>query len=130
MNSSTNFYTSHRNSATPIMEQVYSIIDSKIQYVDYLTNQAIQPFLHNFKLQNLPNGKIDVDPNDRMVTSVNPSFLMQIEKNSKTKKLLLVVRRKLCFHNASMIFDLLTDNKYLNYTEKSLAKFLDEECFE
>ena len=118
MNSSTNIYPSQRNNNAPIIEQVYGIIDSKIQYIDYLTNQAIQPFLNNFKVQNLSNGRIDIDPNDRMVTSVNPSFLMQIEKNSKTKKLLLVVRRKLCLHNANMIFELLTDDCLL-YTSPS-----------
>ncbi len=109
----------------PIIEEVYSIIDTKIQYIDYLTNQAVLPFIHTGSL----TGGSTFAKSGPLYSKGNKSdnFLNQIEVNSKQKCLLLVIRTMLCIENAHAAFDLLTENKFLSYTEKALTKVLEEE---
>lgn len=125
MNSSTKPFLSNTNEQVPIIEQVYGIIDSKIQYADYLTQLAIQPFLDRETLQGGASFNHKNAPIKYSSGHVGGAFLIQIERTSKTKRLLLLIRSKLCIQNAQIGFDLLTDDRYLNYTDKALTRLMD-----
>ncbi|MEM9824097.1 MAG: hypothetical protein AAF985_23630 [Bacteroidota bacterium] len=124
MNSSTKSARGHTNGPIPMLDQVYGIIDSKIQYADYLTQLAIRPFLDQERLK---GGATFSHKNSTSNGSPfsDASFLLQIEKTSKAKNLLLIIRAKLCSQNAKTCFDLLTNDCYLMYCDKTLVRILE-----
>ena len=129
MNSSTHSVAPQAEEQLPILEQVYSIIDSKIQYADYLTQLAIQPFLTQDILKGGATFSHRHSSVQQQIGSTG-SFLCQIEKTSKAKSLLLIIRTKLCIRNAKISFELLTDDRFLNYTDKALFRLLEEAILE
>ena len=115
---------SKQENGEPIIEEVYGIIDTKIQYIDYLTNKAVQPFINQ---ESISGGSTFAKSRPIYSKGNNDdNFLNQIEANSKQKHLLLIIRTTLCIENAQAAFELLTDNKFLNHTEKTLSKCLEE----
>jgi len=103
-----------------LIEHVYAFIDSKLQFINYQIDSAVKSFEVNdsvspVRLPSLPHHS----------TSRFEKVLASIESHSKTKGKLLFMRGKLGTHNAQLSFDLLTDNKYMVYTEKQLKKMLD-----
>lgn len=124
------------NSLRPLEEktlvnQVISIIDTKIQYIDYQTNHVVSSIIGT-ELKNVPRPSVDVDEVSNFNFSYNncDSFLTLMEEYSKTKKLLLVLRQHTTHNSAKFIFDLLSDNQFLVFTDKELEtmiKALDKE---
>lgn len=103
-----------------LIEHVYAFIDSKLQFINYQIDTAVKSFEVNdsvtIRLPSLPHNS----------TSRFEKVLASIESHSKTKGKLLLMRSKLGTHNVRLSFDLLTDNKYLVYSEKQLTSMLDE----
>ena len=91
-----------------LVKDVFQILDSRIQYIDYqlgkLSRQSLQ--------SNLP-------PESGDVFSMEMTF-KQIELHNRSLKLLLLFRSHLNILNAPIIFDLLTDSRYLDYDEVEL----------
>ena len=125
MNSSTKPFLFKSERQIPITEQVYSIIDSKIQYADYLTQLAIQPFVDRDSLQGGATFSHKGTRPNYGYGQVGGAFLIQIERTSKVKRLLLIIRSKLCIQNAQTSFDLLTDDRYLDFSDKALTSLLE-----
>lgn len=126
MNSSSKTIITMNGAKSAMIEQVYSIIDSKIQYADYLTNQAIQPFVDKDTIKGGASFSRRPATPKEAAASLEHSFLNQIEKTSKAKRLLLIIRTQLCSENATACFHLLTDNRYLDYSDKVLKRVLEE----
>ncbi len=108
-----------------LVNQVKSIIDTKIQYIDYQTNQIVSAIIGT-DLPNVP--KPNVDPKD--VSSFNfshnncDSFLTLMEEYSKTKRLLLTLRQETLSSNSGFILDLLSENRFLVYTDVELESMI------
>ena len=114
------------NSLRPLEEktlvnQVISIIDTKIQYIDYQTNHIVSSIIGT-ELKNVPRPSVDVNEVSNFNFSYNncDSFLTLMEEYSKTKRLLLVLRQHTTHKSAKFIFDLLSDNQFLVFTDKEL----------
>jgi len=114
-------YQITRKSDSALVEHVYAFIDSKLQFINYQIDTAVKSFEVNDSispspLQNLPHNS----------TTRFEKVLASIESHSKTKGKLLLMRSKLSIHNARLSFSLLTDNKYMIYTEKRLKGMLEK----
>ncbi len=110
-------------SAESVVENVYSIIDSKIQYLDYQTKELVRPLSEESTPKETVTGAAK---SDSFVTLHEAEQLfLHFEKQSRFKKLLLLTRRYLDNDNALLILSLLADDLLLNFNEKDLAYLLD-----
>ena len=110
-----------------MVEQVYGIIDSKIQFMDFQIKEMIQinfgklpeEILEgiNFLSEHLPDLPID----ERILDS--------IEAYSRNISLLLLMRTTLTYLSAETAFNLLTNDKYLDFTEKQLRTIMEEALY-
>ena len=104
-----------------LTEHVYAFIDSKLQFINYQIDAAVRTFEVN---DSISPGAINL-PSSCPSTTRFENVLASIEMHSKMKGKLLLMRSKLANHNAQLSFDLLTENKYMLYTEKRLINMLD-----
>ncbi len=108
------------NDHRAFVEHLLSIIDTKLQYIEYHTRALITAHhsTQTHQLVTAPTSVAFSQPIDEEVFS-------QIESYSKTTRLLLIMRRSLCGKNSSIVYDLLSNDKYLDYFDKQLEKVLD-----
>lgn len=112
-----------------LTEQVYGIIDSKIQYIDYQTEMVTSSFVDINSLSN-PSRKNNLADSLQVMDSImanNSRILEKLQEFSATVKLLLLLRNELSTINAPQILDLLTDNKYVQLTDQELKVFLEKQ---
>ncbi|MEM1319863.1 MAG: hypothetical protein AAGG75_06370 [Bacteroidota bacterium] len=110
----------------PLIEQIYGIIDTKIQYIDYQTNRMVNNLI-GFDINDVPEPDQEVagfDNADNAHTNCD-SFLTQLEQHSKTKRLLLLMRSYLSELNARIIFELLSNDQFRQFEEKGLKMHLE-----
>ena len=103
-------------SNTSVVENIYSIIDSKIQYLDYQTRERLRPLIGE-------NDKVD-QPSQKSTGLYDlhneEQWFLTYEKNSKFKKLLLLLRNYLNKENALMVLSLLADDQLTGLSPKEL----------
>ncbi len=100
-----------------LFNDVFQILDSRIQYIEYqLSKLSRQSLLSN---QNTMLAKSSL-------FSIETTF-KQIELHNRSLKLLILLRSRLRVLNAPVIFELLTDSKYLECDEDYLRMELTEE---
>ena len=112
----------HNNAA--FVEHLLSIIDTKLQFVEYRTSKVIKTMV------NVPNGGFDgfMDDEFQIEETIETSEVFnQIEEYSRTTSLLLLMRTNLSGKNASLIYDLLSDDKFLKFKDIDLEKKLIED---
>ena len=120
--------TNHSNT-NPLLEQVYSILDSRIQFIDY-------------QVENYFNTCTNCDASGSIeeLTYHGPSTARSLMKNfdkllqftgqlQDDLKLLQILRAWLKEETLQIVLDLLTNNKYLNYSEDNLEHLLKKEIF-
>ena len=104
------------------VEHVLSIIDTKLQFVEYRTSKIIKSSVHEL---NYPPG---TEYEEEIIFNIegikNDEVFNQIEEYSRTTSLLLLMRINLYNKNVSLIFNLLSDDKYLKYNDIELEKEL------
>ncbi len=110
-----------------LTENIYGIIDSKIQYIKFKLNKVIQP--EETKNNHYPNlaGSQRPSASTRGLSSEpinNIEILDQIEESTKVINRLLLMRVHLNALNAKLIFELLGNNSYLNYSSEELKKLI------
>ena len=110
-----------------MVEHVYGIIDSKIQFMDFQIKEMIKVTLgklpHNKLLDEefiLPS--LDNLPNDNRI-------LDTLEAYSRNISLLLLMRTTLTYVSAETAFYLLTNDKYLDFTEGQLRTVMEEALY-
>ncbi len=104
------------------VEHVLSIIDTKLQFVEYRTSKIINSSVNE---SNYPLGSEFLEEIELNIKGVkNEEIFNQIEEYSRTTSLLLLMRINLYNNNVSLIFNLLSDDKYLNYNDIELEKEL------
>ncbi len=105
-----------------IIDFVYNIIDSKIQYLNYQTKGIAVPLSLDDAEQDTVQGEANSD--SFSLEEVEKIFL-QFEVQSKQKKHLLYFRRLLNPKNASIALALLSDNILFEFTEQEIASIMD-----
>ncbi len=118
--------TNH-SSTNPLLEQVYSILDSRIQFIDY-------------QVENYFNTCTNCDASTSMeeLTYHGPSTAKSLMKNlddllqftghlQDDLKLLQILQAWLKEETVQIVLDLLTNNKYLSYSEDNLEHLLKKE---
>ncbi|MFK7810717.1 MAG: hypothetical protein AB8F74_23110 [Saprospiraceae bacterium] len=113
-------YNLTTESENTLMEHVYAFIDSKLQFINYQIDAAVKTFEVN---DSFSPASFQFPLHSSTTRFEN--VLASIEMHSKMKGKLLLMRSKLADHNAQLSFDLLTENKYMVYTEKRLISMLD-----
>ena len=105
-----------------VIHNVYSIIDSKIQYLNHQTRGIVHPWLE----EKAETGAVAGEAKSDSVSfeEVEKLFL-QFETQSKKKKLLLCLRGLLTEANALIALALLTENNLFEFDEKEIAFILD-----
>ncbi len=112
-----------------LIQHLYSIIDSKIQYIDYQTEMITSSFI-DINTLGIDPARDTVGRGATITQSImknNRRILEKISESSATTKLLLVLRSNLNADNSQMVLDLLTDNKFIQLTDQELNHFLKKE---
>lgn len=116
-------YSSNGNE--PILNHLYGIIDSKIKFIEYRTNEM----LHNMMADDQSghpssDSEIGSTPGFSLSYSDNEKVFTYIERTSKLISRLLRFRSVLSYTNAIAILDLLTDDKFMNVNDGQLLELL------
>ena len=100
---------------TSLLSDVFQILDSRIQYIEYQ--------LRKLSRQSNRTDTKQLDSEHSSLYSMEMIF-KQIELHNRSLKLLHLLRSKLNALNAPIIFQLLSDSKFLDYNEEELKKQL------
>lgn len=104
-------------------EHVYGIIDSKIQFLDFQIKEMIKTKLGKSSQEiMIQEGYLPSDGN----IDLDGKILDFLEAYSRNISLLLLMRTSLTYLSAETTFHLLTNDKYLDFTEKQLRSVLEE----
>ncbi len=101
----------HTEQHSNLIEAVFAIIDSRIQFVEY-------------EQQNVVNQHAQHQLNEQL-----EQLIKKIEQFSRTLKLLLILRTNLKKDNANTILDLLTNGKFLSYSVEHLTEVLEHNSY-
>ena len=115
------------SSTNPLLDQVYSILDSRIQFIDYQVDNYFNSCTN-----------CDVSASIEEVTYHGPSTAKSLMTNfdnllqftgqlQDDLKLLQILRAWLKEETLEIVLDLLTNNKYLSYSEGNLEHLLKKE---
>lgn len=115
-----------------LIEYLYAIIDTKIQYMEYQSRIVTGAFVDIDKLDlnsksNTLGGGLELL---ETIMISNGRILEKIQEYSATTKLLLILRNQLNKNNAIPVLELLTDNKFTQLTDKELNIFIKKATFE
>ncbi len=105
-----------------LIKDLFGIIDTKIQYIEYQTEIVTSSFVdigmlsQSSKSLGFGNGQ----QVEKSIMANNERILFKLNEFSATVKLLLLLRSHLDSTNAPIIFDLLSDNRFIQLTDKEL----------
>jgi len=111
-----------------MIEHVYGIIDSKIQFMDFQINEMIKTKFGRLPesvlegLNFLPDHLASLPEDDRVLAA--------LEAYSRNIGLLLLMRTTLTYVSAETAFYLLSNDKYLDFSEKQLKIILEEALYD
>jgi len=120
-----NHYTPTDN-LNHLIEHIYSFIDSKLQFIDYQINSVVKSFEVKDSTTISLVQQQEEENKDFIFSLRFEKMIKKIESFSKMKSKLLIIRTHLNSANAVRSFDLLTDSKYLYYSEKHLMHILGQ----
>ena len=103
------------------VESIYSIIDSKIEYLDCQARERLHPLIGENTLTNR------LSPKERTLKDlkIEEQWFLAFEKNSKIRKILLLLKKHL-FRNKEnlekvmLVSSLLADDQYITLSQKDL----------
>jgi len=104
-----------------IVENIYGIIDTKIQYIDYRSKELVRPLLGD-PTQPSEKGIISVENSDSL--QWKEQWFLAFEKYSRRKRKLLFLRNHLNSENALLILILLAEDQFIHYSQKDLEYLL------
>ena len=105
-----------------LIDFVYNIIDSKIQYLNYQTKGITKPIISDSILDNSIVGEAN---SDSFSLEEAEKLFLQFEVQSKQIKRLLLIRKLLNCQNSIVALALLTDNILFEFEEHEIAYILD-----
>lgn len=117
-----------RSERDPLIEQVYSILDSRIQFIDFQVQRYFQTCTS--KISNAPKDDFTYcGPSSSKVLVNNLDQLLSFtEELHNDLKLLQTLKAWLKEETVEDILDLLTNNKYLLFSEENLELLLKKKA--
>jgi len=117
-------YTTENYSAG-LMDQLYGILDSKIQYQEFKINQAVKSYVD---IEPYFPGQDKVGPDHPFAKLMenNARVLEVIDTAGARIKLLFIIRKRLNHENAQVVFQKISDGSIENYTPGELMNFFDQ----
>ena len=112
-----------KQSKDSVVEHAFSVIDSKIQYLDHQTKGIVRPLLPKDQSSKEVLGEAKSD-SPISLAEVEKMFA-HFEQHSRQKKLLLRLRVLLNAKNAMLVLALLTDDYLFEFTEEEIHYILD-----
>lgn len=111
---------------SPLLEQVFSILDSRIQFIDFQVQRYFTSCTST--IEETSKNEISYCGPSRSNSLINnlDQLLSFTEELQNDLKLLQTLRAWLKEETVQEILDLLTNNKYLSFSEEDLAFFLKE----
>jgi len=109
-----------------LIKDLFGIIDTKIQYIEYQTEIVTSSFVdlsmlsQSSKNTGFGNGQ----QVEESIMANNKRILFKLSEFSATVKLLLLLRNQLEAANALIILDLLTDNRFTQLTDQELEQVI------
>lgn len=114
MNSYNHSQSINNQVSNSFLEQLYHIIDTRLQYVEYLTQTFVKACLPDFSDFFSPL------TNNTFSPKYQDCFLDRMENYSKIKRQLLYLRSAINLDNAWWVYHLLFDDRYQKFEEKEL----------
>ena len=111
-----------------MVEHVYGIIDSKIQFMDFQIKEMIKT-----KFGRLPEGiseGLNFLPDHIKELPDDDRILASLEAYSRNISLLLLMRTTLSYVSAKTAFYLLSNDRYLDFTDDQLRVILEEALYD
>ena len=109
-----------------LLESVYAIIDSRIQYLEYQNDKLFKSYLRKEKRGTQEDIlTLDLRTESQFLLNNFEKLLSHLAISSKSVKLLLLLRNCLLKDNANLILELLTNDTYLKLSEEKLNHLLD-----
>ncbi len=105
-----------------IEENVFAIIESKIQYNEYRINNAANSFI------NLDDSTLTAQKSPAEMKRIvfnNEHIIDLIRKYTGAINLLLVLRSKLSRENAYSVFSILKDDQYMSFSKFDLVALIE-----
>lgn len=106
-----------------VIENIYGIIDSKIQYLDHQTKGIVRPLIKETSQEDSLAGEAKSD--SFMPLEAVEKMFIQFEQQSKRKKLLLQLKTLLNSNNALLVLALLSDNTIYEFDEQEILYILN-----
>ena len=115
------------SSANPLLEQVYSILDSRIQFIDYQVHTYFNTCTNCDA--SAPIGALAYHGPSTTQSLINnlDSLLRYTGQLQEDLKFLQILKVWLKEETVQIVLDLLTNNKYLTYSEDKLEHLLEKE---
>lgn len=122
MNNLIKSHNSLRQDPDNLLDQLYGIIDTKLQYIDHQVNICFEAFSSS------SDAKFTADSyNTTAVISQGQELLYnKVEAYSKEKRALLILRSLLNSTSLYSVFEMLQDDLYKSLGEKEMKKFIKE----
>ena len=131
MNSFIKYIPESLNDHKAFVELLLSIIDTKIQFAKHRTHALISSYSNTPVTQDdyqsvlLENFSLDL----RNAPTESGIIYSLIEKYSKTTYLLFQLRKSLSHDNVSLVYDLLSNDKFMMYESEELDSLLKKNAF-
>jgi hypothetical protein len=112
----------------PLIEQVFSILDSRIQFIDFQVQRYFQSCTSN--ICDSPKNEFTYcgPSSSNMLVNNLDQLLNFTEELNNDLKLLQTLKAWLKEETVHEILDLLTNNKYLKFSEEKLDFFLKKKA--
>ncbi|MEO1514949.1 MAG: hypothetical protein AAFV95_08045 [Bacteroidota bacterium] len=121
--------TKNRDDKPELVEIIHQLIHSKIEYIEHEQEFLYRSFdeLNQLDIADLENVRSEKKLKSLKVKF--DDFIQRVEQLSYARNLLLVIRSFLKLETAQAIYELLTNDKYLFYSPKSLQRLLGLETY-
>ena len=106
-------------STTTLKVTVSSIISSRLQYIKFKQQRLFESD------KQLENNTQPFQITDDVSAAYAHKLIVEFENYSRANRLLTMMWNHLRKNNARKIFELLSNNQYLNYSVEDLSKILD-----
>lgn len=115
------------SSTNPLLEQVYSILDSRIQFIDYQVHTYFNDCTNCDASASIEALAYHGPSTTKSMMNNLDNLLQYTGQLQEDLKLLQILRVWLKEETVQVILDLLTNNKYLKYSEDRLVHLLKTE---
>ena len=120
-----NTIRTYSSETTLLMEQVFKILDSRIQFIDFQVqcyfNSCTSEFNENLTNQTVPSSSAS----NSLVNNLD-QILRDTEKLQNDLKILQMLKAWLKEETVQDILDLLTNNKYLSFSQENIEYLLKQ----